>query len=97
MQTIKKLYLILIITILVIIALIFLIINTNSTPTAQVIVEPNTYSFTKAICENNVCIDYTIACKGGNVTSITPVSDPVELPPAWQDPRTQEDIDKLCE
>lgn len=35
----------------------------------------NDSAWTKAICNNNRCIDVLITCRGGNVAGIKPVSD----------------------
>lgn len=39
----------------------------------------NNYSYTKAICNNEGCIDIVIYCEDGEVKEIEPVSDFVEL------------------
>ena len=36
---------------------------------------PNTYTYTKAICNSNQCLDILIECKNKEVISIKPISD----------------------
>tara|TARA_Y100000034_G_C6777701_1_gene347382 strand:- start:593 stop:877 length:285 start_codon:yes stop_codon:yes gene_type:complete len=59
----------------------------------------NNYIFTKAICdENNLCQDYEIHCKNGEVTAKIPiVGSERQYSNSWEDPRTQEQIERLCE
>jgi len=56
------------------------------------------YSFTKAICdESNYCQDYEIVCQGDQVVSTNPITGAaVDYPDDWEDPRTQDQIQKSC-
>ncbi len=56
------------------------------------------YSFTKAICnEDNYCEDNLIVCKNHALVSITPVEGAsAKFPHEWQDPRSEDAINKLC-
>jgi len=61
--------------------------------------ESNKYSFTKAICdETNYCQDYKIECDGNKTITSKPITGAaVQQLDDWQDPRTQEQINKECE
>lgn len=37
------------------------------------------YSYTKAICNDQKCIDVLIECKNGTVTKLTPMTDLIDL------------------
>ena len=54
------------------------------------------YSYTKAICEKNVCQDYEFACKNSSLIYQKPVTEKVYFPEDWKDPRSKENISKLC-
>lgn len=54
------------------------------------------HTFTKAICEDNTCQDHIITCENSSPTSITPTGAVIQLDNNWQDPRTQEQKEKLC-
>lgn len=41
--------------------------------------EDNNYSWTKAICNDGKCIDVLIECSNGNVVSLKPMSNVVEM------------------
>lgn len=60
--------------------------------------EADIISFTKAICdyENNSCVDVKISCLGDKVVGIELSSDIKKFPVSWEDPRTVEEISKLC-
>ena len=63
----------------------------NFLPTGQAISNPNEYSYTTAICNNNnECIDVLVKCHNGEVTSLEPTSKLIKLNNDWQDPREQE-------
>jgi len=56
------------------------------------------YSFTKAICDkSNLCQDYEIACRNKQILDIKPLGNPVQFSSDWKDPRTKEQIEKLCD
>ena len=87
---------------IVILSTVILFLSVNSLITGRVIEERNLnndFSYTKAICdESNYCQDNIIRCNGNKLISITPITGAaVQFPPNWQDPRNQEDIDKLCD
>lgn len=56
------------------------------------------YSFTKAICDdNNRCQDYKIVCEGNRTIEITPITGAVvQHDLDWEDPRSEEEKNKLC-
>ena len=56
------------------------------------------YTFTKAICDkNNYCEDYEIACEQKKVKKFTPTGFAIQNEDSWQDPRTPEQIEKMCD
>ena len=56
-----------------------------------------TYSFTKAICnENNYCEDYEIVCNNNEISKLTPTGFAVQFPKQWEDPRIKEDVEIKC-
>ena len=92
----KILAIIILIIIVLVAALIFLI---NRTLTGNIIREENnTYMYTKAICnESNFCQDNEITCNGSMIVSVSPITGAViQHSKDWQDPRSKEDINKLC-
>jgi hypothetical protein len=50
------------------------------------------YSYTKAICNGEKCIDILIHCENGQAVNIKPVSDLVE----FNEVPAMNNIDKLC-
>ncbi len=58
----------------------------------------NDYSFTKAICtDENYCEDNLVVCKNNALVSITPIGGAsAKFPKDWEDPRSEEQINKLC-
>ena len=57
----------------------------------------NTYSFTKAVCdEKNYCEDYEIKCENGKLAKFSPTGFTIQNSNDWTDPRTQEDVERLC-
>jgi len=99
-----KLDLLIIILVIIIVALLatFLAPSQVSAITGLVISSSktniNNYSFTKAICdENNLCQDHVIVCENQEQRSITPITGAVvQFDQNWQDPRSLEQIEKLC-
>ena len=53
----------------------------------EVIDVNNKYTYTKAICKENKCVDVLITCEDGKVVGMEPVSDFVEHPEEWIDLR----------
>ncbi len=53
-------------------------------------------SWTKAICDGNSCVDVNITCVGDKVASMELSSDLKEFPLTWKDPRTKEELEKIC-
>ncbi len=96
-KNMKKILIITIITILIALAF-FAGFYLNKGLTAQVVNVPeNNYTFTKAVCEDNKCVDVRISCKGDSLTNIELISDVQEFSPNWVDPRTEEEKNKLCD
>ena len=58
----------------------------------------NTYTHTKAICNSsNFCQDNEIICQGSEIKSIIPLTGAViQHSSDWQDPRAEEERNKLC-
>ena len=57
----------------------------------------NFSSFTKAICNDSYCQDYIINCENDKTTSIITISGAaIQFDKDWKDPRTKEQIEKLC-
>jgi len=87
-----------IILIILAVGLIFLFFRariTGNVITGDVI--QDNFSFTKAICQDNYCQDYEIVCINKTLISLKPLTEMARFPDSWQDPRTSEDRDKLCE
>jgi hypothetical protein len=58
--------------------------------------ESKEYTYTTAICnESNECIDVLVECEGGNVISLTPVSELLELGDDFEDFR--DPPEEFCE
>ncbi len=76
-----------------------LVSSLGSAITGQATAEiPEIYTLTKAHCNNNnECIDLTITCEDDKVIDIAFSSGLVQLPNNWTDPRSQEEIERLCE
>lgn len=85
-------------SILLIILVATLGFSINKSITGEVIQEiPNSYTYTKAICnEDNFCEDYVISCKNNNLVEIESTGYATPHYSDWKDPRTQEEIDKIC-
>ena len=95
-KEIKVILLIALILILLVGNLIFL--SSYSLITGNLVTQsyPNKHSYTKAICEKNVCQDYEIACINKTMISQIPVTEKVYFPEDWKDNRSEEAIKKLC-
>ena len=61
--------------------------------------QTNSHAWTKAICDkDNFCQDYLIECKGQNLIKLSPITGAfAKFDDSWQDPRSLEDREKLCE
>ena len=59
---------------------------------------PHLFSHTKAICNSeNLCQDYEIFCKDQKIIKMSPITGAaVQFPVAWEDPRDEEKIKKVC-
>ena len=65
--------------------------------TGNIVRNDFSYSFTKAICNNeNFCEDYEIYCDGKNLIRLNPTGAAVQFPESWKDPRNKEQIEKSC-
>ena len=53
-------------------------------------------TLTKAICNENVCRDFLVACSGFDVVRLEPISGFVTLGDGWIDKRNEEQKLKLC-
>lgn len=72
-----------------IVSIIFLQKNINN---------PNKRTLTKAFCNgSNYCEDYEITCENQKIKSISPTGFVIQNSNSWKDPRTPEEINKLCE
>ena len=98
----KKRGIAIIILLIVLIIIIFFFIN--NTITGKTVEEGKSdslknYSYTKAICDKTkFCQDYEIKCQDDEVISVVPLTGAVaQFPSDWEDPRTEEEIDRLCD
>ncbi len=59
----------------------------------------NLHAWTKAICtKDNFCQDYYIECNGQEPAKLSPITGAaVQFDSMWQDPRTLEHRERLCE
>ena len=56
------------------------------------------YTWTKAICDGEQCQDYEITCKKNDFVEMKPIVGAViQISENWSDPRTSEEINRLCE
>lgn len=80
-------------------AMIFTIFNASFGSSSYQEDVPYNYSYTKAICtDSNLCQDNVIYCKNKQVVEMVPlVESTTQFSKNWQDPRSQEDIDRLCD
>tara|TARA_Y100000310_G_scaffold335438_1_gene417514 strand:+ start:226 stop:480 length:255 start_codon:yes stop_codon:yes gene_type:complete len=82
---------------LIFLILLFSVISYYSNLTGKIVEDINSYSYTKAVCNNsNYCEDYEIACEGNNLVSFTPTGAAIQLDNDWKDPRDKESIERLC-
>lgn len=55
------------------------------------------YTYTKAFCNStNYCEDYEITCQNGELANMEFTGFAVQNPSNWNDPRSEEEIEKLC-
>lgn len=52
-------------------------------------IEENHYTYTKAICNNNQCLDILIECKNQEVISLTPLTNLKNIPQDFHLPSNQ--------
>jgi len=73
------------------------LIQTNLT--GQVILEEESYTYTKAICnESNYCQDHEITCKGKELVSVKPITGAtIQFEENWEDPRDKKTIENMCD
>lgn len=91
MDKISKIFLLIILILVFSICLFVSGFMAKTTKTGKI-----SHSLTKAICEENVCQDYEIACKNKSIISVSPTGNIVKFPSDWKDPRTYEEINNLC-
>ena len=53
------------------------------------------YEWTTAICEGNVCQDFKVTCKDGEVLEMAPLTGQVIFSDDWEDPRDRDE--SLCD
>ena len=84
-------------TIILVISIIILTQKAQAEETKN-IQKTNYHSYTKAICNiSNFCQDNLIECQDKEIKSISPITGAfVQFDKNWQDPRTQEEIEKEC-
>ncbi len=77
------------------ILLTFLIIDISITGYS---VNPEEYSFTRAICnESNYCQDYEIDCYDKEILKLQPITGAsIQHLPDWKDPRENVEPEDLC-
>lgn len=77
---------------LILILLIFTFIFTSKLVLSK---QLNSYSYTKAICnQNNYCEDYVIECDKGKLKTFTPTGFSIQKNQNWIDQREPEDLCK---
>ena len=54
------------------------------------------HTWTKAICNKNVCRDFEIKCLNGEILEMKPITGFVVLDDDWVDERDYEDREKVC-
>ena len=88
----KKQYFVIITFALIALLITLLVLNPNLTGSAV----KDKYSYTKAVCSGSGCQDYEVVCENSIATSINPVSGKVTFSQDWQDTRSEEDKNRLC-
>ncbi len=91
------------IIILLIVLAIIIFFYINNTITGKTIEEDEydslkNYSYTKAICDKTkFCQDYEIKCQDKEVISVVALTGAVaQFSPDWEDPRSEDERDRLC-
>ena len=64
--------------------------------TGMVVEDFGEYSYTRAVCLENECIDVVVWCSGGDVVDIEPIFYLVEFGDEWEDPRG-EGVSGFCD
>jgi len=95
----KKLKAIILIIILILFALVIFFILNYSSITGKSISPTDQYTFTKAICnETNFCQDYEITCKQNKTIKMIPITGAfVQHNPDWEDSRTKQETENICQ
>ena len=57
---------------------------------------PSPTTWTKAVCNDNYCMDVEITCRDGNVIAINPLPHCVYYPRDWQYARSEKYENRLC-
>ena len=87
--------------ILIILGIAIGIILSNPVITGSSISEEEkvTHAWTKAICDkDNFCQDYLIECQNQEPIKLSPITGAsIQFSKEWQDPRTSEQKERLCE
>ena len=85
------------IMLLIFLILLFSVISYYSNLTGKIVEDINSYSYTKAVCNNsNYCEDYEIVCDGKEVISMTFTGFSIQNPSDWVDPRSKEIVENTC-
>ena len=58
--------------------------------TGDVVKDLDEYSYTRAVCSGEGCIDVIVSCENGDVVEIEPIFYLVEQEEEWIDPRESE-------
>ena len=93
----KRIIIFLSIIILLVFAGVIFFYLSNKDITGEIVKE--TYTFTKAICnETNYCQDYEIVCNNKVLVDMKPITGAaVQHTSNWEDPRDNKTKNKLCE
>jgi len=88
---------IIILILIIIVTMLLTFTHTNISVLVSEKIKLNTSSFTKAVCEEKYCQDYLFNCNNEKIISIAPITGAaVKFDENWKDPRTEEQIGKLC-
>ena len=64
--------------------------------TGEVVRDLEEYSYTRAVCSEEECIDVVVFCEGERVVEIEPIFYLIEHEDGWGDPRG-EDVSGFCD
>ncbi len=93
----KKTTRIIAISIVLVLSIIFIYFKISGFATGGVI-SKDSYSWTKAICNETHCQDYQIFCNEDKLVRQTPVTGAViSISENWIDPRNEININRVCE